>query len=133
MLWEGPLDHPSGHGWMGTGDRPTGPGWRSGRRRVPLNCGTADAPGAQGTVHPAVLTAATPSLIGLIVIFALNFDLPYLSDTSLGIILIVVDALALILSLVVNAQRSRSRHRHPGRRRHHRRAGGAATGSAGTV
>lgn len=49
-------------------------------------------------------------LIGLIVIFALNFDLPYLSDTSLGIILIVVGALALILSLVVNAQRSRSRH-----------------------
>lgn len=48
-------------------------------------------------------------VIGLIVIFALNFNLPYLNDTSLGIILIVAGALAIILSLVVTAQRSRSR------------------------
>lgn len=49
-------------------------------------------------------------LIGLIIVFALNFDLPFMSDDALGIILIVVGVLALVLSLVINAQRSRSRH-----------------------
>jgi uncharacterized membrane protein HdeD (DUF308 family) len=48
-------------------------------------------------------------VIGLIVIFALNFDLPFLNDTSLGAILIVAGAVTLILSLVIHAQRSRSR------------------------
>lgn len=49
-------------------------------------------------------------LIGLIIIFALDFNLPFLSDTTLGIILIAVGALALVLALVINAQRSRSKH-----------------------
>lgn len=49
-------------------------------------------------------------VIGLIVVFALNFDLPFMNDTSLGVILIVIGALAIILTLVINAQRSRSRH-----------------------
>lgn len=49
-------------------------------------------------------------VVGLIIIFALNFNLPYLSDTSLGVILIVVGVLAIILTFLIHAQRSRSRH-----------------------
>lgn len=48
-------------------------------------------------------------VIGLIVVFALDFNLPFMDDNSLGIILIVAGALAIILSLVITAQRSRSR------------------------
>jgi len=49
-------------------------------------------------------------VIGLIIVFALNFDLPFLTDNTLGIILIVVGVLAIILTFLLNAQRSRSRH-----------------------
>ena len=49
-------------------------------------------------------------VIGAILLFALNIDLPFVSDNTLGIILIVVGALALILALVMQAQRSRTKH-----------------------
>jgi uncharacterized membrane protein HdeD (DUF308 family) len=49
-------------------------------------------------------------VIGAILLFALNVDLPLVSDDTLGIILIVAGALALILALVMQAQRSRTRH-----------------------
>ena len=49
-------------------------------------------------------------VIGAILLFALNIDLPFVSDDTLGIILIVAGALALILSLVMQAQRGRTRH-----------------------
>ena len=49
-------------------------------------------------------------VIGAILLFALNINLPFVSDDTLGIILIVAGALALILSLVMQAQRGRTRH-----------------------
>lgn len=49
-------------------------------------------------------------VIGAILLFALNVDLPFVTDDTLGIILIVAGILALILSLVLNAQRTRTRH-----------------------
>jgi len=49
-------------------------------------------------------------VVGAILLFALNVDLPLVSDDTLGIILIVAGVLALVLALVLNAQRSRTRH-----------------------
>jgi uncharacterized membrane protein HdeD (DUF308 family) len=49
-------------------------------------------------------------VIGAIWLFALNVNLPYVSDDTLGIILIAAGALALVLALVLQAQRSRTRH-----------------------
>ena len=48
-------------------------------------------------------------VIGAILLFALIVNL-FVSDDTLGIILIVAGALALILALVMQAQRSRTRH-----------------------
>jgi uncharacterized membrane protein HdeD (DUF308 family) len=49
-------------------------------------------------------------VIGAILLFALNIDMPYVSDDTLGIIFIVAGALALILALIMQAQRSRTKH-----------------------
>jgi len=49
-------------------------------------------------------------VIGAILLFALDVDLPYVSDDTLGIILIVAGVIALVLALVMNAQRGRTRH-----------------------
>jgi hypothetical protein len=49
-------------------------------------------------------------VIGAILLFALNVNLPFVSDDTLGIILIVAGALALVLALLMQAQRSRTRH-----------------------
>jgi len=49
-------------------------------------------------------------VIGLIVAFALQFDLPGFNNHMLGIILIVVGVLAIILSFLYNYMRTRSRH-----------------------
>ena len=49
-------------------------------------------------------------VVGAILLWALNVNLPFFSDDTLGIILIVAGILAVILSLVMNAQRSRSKH-----------------------
>jgi uncharacterized membrane protein HdeD (DUF308 family) len=49
-------------------------------------------------------------VIGAIWLFALNVNLPFVSDDTLGIILIVGGALALVLALVMQAQRSRTKH-----------------------
>jgi uncharacterized membrane protein HdeD (DUF308 family) len=49
-------------------------------------------------------------VIGAIFLFALNVDLPFVTDDTLGIILIVAGALALVMALVLQAQRSRTRH-----------------------
>jgi len=47
-------------------------------------------------------------VVGAILLFALNINLPFVSDDTLGIILIVAGALALILALVMQAQRGRT-------------------------
>jgi hypothetical protein len=49
-------------------------------------------------------------VIGAILIFALKIDMPFVSDDTLGIIFIVGGALALILALVMQAQRGRTKH-----------------------
>ena len=49
-------------------------------------------------------------VVGAILLFALNVNLPFFSDDTLGIILIVAGFLAIILALVMNAQRTRTKH-----------------------
>ena len=49
-------------------------------------------------------------VVGLILLFALNVNIPYVSDDVLGIILVIGGVVAIILTLVMNAQRSRTRH-----------------------
>ncbi len=49
-------------------------------------------------------------VVGAILLFAVNVNIPYVSDDTLGVILIVAGALAIILALVLNAQRSRTKH-----------------------
>ncbi|HEX2893525.1 MAG TPA: DUF6458 family protein [Marmoricola sp.] len=47
-------------------------------------------------------------VIGLILVSGVvNFDLSYVNDNGLGWILVLVGALAIVLALVINAQRSR--------------------------
>jgi hypothetical protein len=49
-------------------------------------------------------------VVGAIFLFALNIDIPFFTDDTLGIILLVAGLLTLILSLVLNAQRGRTKH-----------------------
>ncbi len=49
-------------------------------------------------------------VVGAILLFALDVDLPFVSDDTLGIILLVAGVAAVVLALVMNAQRSRTRH-----------------------
>jgi uncharacterized membrane protein HdeD (DUF308 family) len=49
-------------------------------------------------------------VVGAILLFALKVDLPFVSDDTLGIILLVAGLLTIILALVMNAQRGRTRH-----------------------
>jgi uncharacterized membrane protein HdeD (DUF308 family) len=49
-------------------------------------------------------------VIGLILVFAVKADLPYVSDDVLGVILILGGVLSIVLALVMNAQRTRTKH-----------------------
>ena len=50
-------------------------------------------------------------VIGLILVLdVINFDISFVEDTTLGWILLLAGILAIVLALVMNAQRSRSRH-----------------------
>ncbi|MCX6400712.1 MAG: DUF6458 family protein [Propionibacteriales bacterium] len=50
-------------------------------------------------------------LAGLILVSGVvNFDINFVEDMTLGWILLVVGALALVLSLVINQQRTRTTH-----------------------
>jgi uncharacterized membrane protein HdeD (DUF308 family) len=49
-------------------------------------------------------------VLGAIFLFALNVDIPFFTDDTLGIILIVGGVIALVVALVLNAQRGRTRH-----------------------
>ena len=49
-------------------------------------------------------------VIGAILLFALNLDLPFVSDDTLGIILILAGVLTLVLALILNYQRGRTKH-----------------------
>ncbi len=47
---------------------------------------------------------------GAILLWAVEFDLQFLDDDALGVILLAAGALAIILALVMNAQRARTKH-----------------------
>ncbi len=47
-------------------------------------------------------------VVGLVLLFALNVNIPYVSDDTLGIILLVAGVLVVILSLALSTQRSRA-------------------------
>lgn len=50
-------------------------------------------------------------VIGLILVLdVIQFDINFIQDETLGWILLIVGILAIVLSLVMNAQRSRTRH-----------------------
>lgn len=49
-------------------------------------------------------------VVGAILLWAVQVNIPFVSDDTLGIILIVAGILAVILALVMNAQRSRTKH-----------------------
>jgi uncharacterized membrane protein HdeD (DUF308 family) len=57
-------------------------------------------------------------VVGAIILWALNLDLEFVEDSTLGIIFIVAGILTIILSLIVNAQRSRHRTTHVEERRY---------------
>ncbi len=57
-------------------------------------------------------------VVGAIILWALNLDLSWVEDSTLGWILIVAGILTVILSLVVNAQRGRQRTTHVEERRY---------------
>jgi uncharacterized membrane protein len=46
-------------------------------------------------------------VVGAILYWAVEVNIPWVSDNTLGIILMVVGALAIILALIVNQQRTR--------------------------
>jgi uncharacterized membrane protein HdeD (DUF308 family) len=49
-------------------------------------------------------------VVGAIFLFALNVDIPFVSDNTLGLILIVAGVIALVAALVMQAQRGRTKH-----------------------
>jgi uncharacterized membrane protein HdeD (DUF308 family) len=49
-------------------------------------------------------------VVGLVLMFAVNVNIPYVSDNTLGLILLIAGVLAIVLALVMNAQRSRTKH-----------------------
>jgi len=50
-------------------------------------------------------------VLGLILVSnVLQFDIGFVNDNGLGCILVVIGVLAIVLSLVLNAQRTRTKH-----------------------
>lgn len=49
-------------------------------------------------------------VVGAIIYFALETEIPFMETSTLGVILMVVGVLAIILALVMNQQRSRTKH-----------------------
>jgi len=50
-------------------------------------------------------------VIGLILVLnAVSIDLSFVNDNTLGWILVIVGVLAIVLALIMNAQRSRTKH-----------------------
>jgi hypothetical protein len=49
-------------------------------------------------------------VVGAIIYFALQVEIPFMETDTLGIILMVVGALAIVLALVMNNQRANTRH-----------------------
>jgi hypothetical protein len=80
------------------------------REVAQLAAATAPGCGASGGVVMGIGLGIVLIVIGAILLFALNINIPYVSDNTLGMILIVAGAITLILTLVMNAQRGRTKH-----------------------
>ncbi|HET9860854.1 MAG TPA: DUF6458 family protein [Nocardioidaceae bacterium] len=49
-------------------------------------------------------------VLGAIIFFALETEIPFMETETLGVILMVAGVIAIILALVMNQQRSRTKH-----------------------
>jgi uncharacterized membrane protein HdeD (DUF308 family) len=49
-------------------------------------------------------------VLGAILLFALNVNIPYVSDDTLGVILLVAGILTLVIAVIMQAQRGRTKH-----------------------
>ena len=49
-------------------------------------------------------------VLGAILLFALNLDIPFVTDDTLGVILLLAGVLTLVLALILNYQRGRTKH-----------------------
>ncbi len=49
-------------------------------------------------------------VVGAVLFWAVETDIPGVTDDTLGVILMVVGVLAIILALVMNAQRANTKH-----------------------
>lgn len=55
---------------------------------------------------------------GAVLMWAVNLDIEFVDDFTLGLILLLAGIGAILISLVINAQRSRSKTTHVEERRH---------------
>jgi hypothetical protein len=69
----------------------------------------------------AIGLGVTLIVVGAIIMWALNLDLEFVEDGTLGLILIIAGILTIVLSLIVNAQQSRRRTTHVEERHHDHR------------
>lgn len=49
-------------------------------------------------------------VIGAILVFAYNGNIPFMDDNTLGVILMVAGVIAVVAALVITAQRGRTKH-----------------------
>jgi len=49
-------------------------------------------------------------VIGAILVFAYNGNIPFMDDNTLGVILMVAGVVAVVAALVITAQRGRTKH-----------------------
>ena len=63
-----------------------------------------------GTTQTSVGTGIVLITAGAILTWALQADIPYVDEGALGIVLMFVGAIAIVLSLLMEFQRTRSRH-----------------------
>lgn len=49
-------------------------------------------------------------VVGAILLFAYNGNIPLMDDDTLGLILIVAGVISVVVALVINAQRGRTKH-----------------------
>lgn len=84
----------------------------------------AVAVGVHPRAHSSVGTGLALTVAGAVLTWAVNIDLPYVYDGSLGIILTFAGIIAIVAAVAMDYQRQRSRqvveYRHPdGSSRHH--------------
>lgn len=56
-------------------------------------------------------------VLGAILMWAVNINIPHVNDNTLGLILLIVGVLAIVISLIMNMQRSRTHTTHVEERR----------------